>query len=53
MSIKKTVIDIAASIITLLPYTKPSGAIVDKILVESEKIAETERIDRGDQERRT
>ncbi len=50
MSIKKSVIDNAASIITSLPYTKPSSLIVDKILVESEKIAETERIDRGDRE---
>jgi hypothetical protein len=43
MSIKKLVIDIAASVITSLPYTKPSSAIVDKLLVESEKIAKRKK----------
>ena len=40
MSIKKSVIDITSSIITSLPYTKTSSKIVDKLLIESEKIAE-------------
>jgi hypothetical protein len=43
MSIKKSVIDITASIITSLPYTKTSSKIVDKLLIESEKIAEKSR----------
>lgn len=41
MSIKKTAIDMAASIITSLPYSKTSSKIVDKLLVESEKIQES------------
>jgi hypothetical protein len=51
MSVKKLVIDITASVITSPPYTKPSSAIVDKILVESEKITETAKMCRGDRER--
>jgi hypothetical protein len=43
MSIKKTAIDITASIITSLPYTKTSSKIVDKLLIESEKIAEKKK----------
>ena len=51
MSIKKSVIDITASIITSLPYKKKSSVIVDKILVESETIAENKRLIGGDQRR--
>jgi hypothetical protein len=43
MSIKKSVIDITASIITSLSYTKTSSKIVDKLLIESEKIAEKKK----------
>ena len=43
MSIKKSVIDVTASIITSLPYTKTSSKIVDKLLIESEKISEKKK----------
>ena len=43
MSIKKSVIDVTASIITSLPYTKVSSRIVDKLLIESEKISEKKK----------
>jgi hypothetical protein len=49
MSIKKTVIDITASVITSLPYTKTSSRIVDKLLIESEKIT-PKKIERTDNE---
>ena len=43
MSVKKSVIDITASIITSLPYTKTSSKTVDKLLIESEKITEKKK----------
>jgi hypothetical protein len=43
MSIKKSALEITASIITSLPYTKTSSNIVDKLLIESEKIKDKKK----------